>query len=366
MDNIKIVSMNENLHNEELEVAKKLKVRPTDYQNVIDMKKANLRVVVQEPEISKPVMEPIEEKTLKVKEEPIIEKKIDFEPNPTFEEPVYNNFEQNLKNLDAVWKDPKPERVKPEMPEENKKHVTTKDFESIIYSKFYSEQAKAYFAPIISEYEEICKKERAKAEMIRETANRYNKELEIGSKMDEVMKREQSIMEKLNALDVDFLKSDKDEESKNVLLSMNKKFEKSKTAYVEASGMKEESIHRKNELNREDEKVKSEYAKILESKDLFASSKYETAFEVKRKDDNLREAAEELTETTGIHEEPVKTNDITDKKNFEIRNDFDIQNSRTTVSKIENIAERRNTIDIPNYNHFDSVRDEEISFRRVA
>ena len=54
MNNITIVSIDKNLNNVQLEPAKKLKVRPSDYQNVIEVKRRKLQENKYQKEVIKP------------------------------------------------------------------------------------------------------------------------------------------------------------------------------------------------------------------------------------------------------------------------------------------------------------------------
>lgn len=376
MNNITIVSIDKNLNNVQLEPAKKLKVRPSDYQNVIEVKRRKLQENKYQKEVIKP--EPVpsfeefkkeapieKEKFVMPKEEPKLEVKEEIKEEKFS---TYGNYEEKLKNLNAAWKEPEVKVVKEEPKEEKKKVSISKDFENVIFSEFYSEKTKTFMAPIVAKYNEICDEISTKQEEIKEIATRYNKEIEIGSKLDEEKKKAKKMMEHLNSLDVELLKEYATDLSKKVLLSMNDLFEDEKQKYIKATQDKEESDSRKDELRNHDERARSEYAGLLKDKEEYANSKYQAVKEVKKQDETLKAIEEQLTESTGIKEErrtqinnfKTETNDVIGSFEPEL-------GMRSPVSKIENLAEKRNTIlDIPSYNHFDSLREEEPRFGRVA
>lgn len=379
MNNITVVS-DISLNNTQLEPAKKLKVRPSDYQNVIEVKRKKLQEIAyksyQEPQKPEPVSTfesfkpepPVKEEVVMPKEKPVIEQKEEIKKEIKEEKPsTYGNYEEKLKNLNAAWKEPEVKQ-KEEPKEEKKKVSIVKDFENVIFSEFYSEKAKTFIAPIIAKYNEICDRISSKQEEIKEIATRYNKEIEIGSKLDDDKKKAKKMMEHLNSLDVEILKEYATDLSKKVLLSMNDLFEDEKQKYIKATQDKEESDRRKEELRTHDERARAEYSGELKEKENYANSKYHAVKEVKKQDETLKAIEEQLTETTGITEDRIRPiNNFRTEPN-EILNNFGSEiGTRTPVSRIENIAEKRNTIiNIPSYNHFDSLREEEPRFGRVA
>lgn len=335
--------------------AKKLKTRGADFDNLKEAAKVE---VVKEEEV--PFEEPIKEEPMEVVEEvKDVEPEFNFDVedfaygNTKKEEDIDSDEISRIKDEIAnKYKDPVvKEEIKPIIKEEVKPIVkmSKEDFESALNKNSYSAKINAFKISVSNAYSAIVQKINAKQAEIDEITGKYSNETEITGKLQVSQKDVQGTITGINSLNLDFLTTKKDEESRNVLVALELLFNKNREILNQIVQELKNSAERKEGLGKEEQRAREEIARFKEELYNFMEEKFPLVEEANATDDKVRKTDEEVAKLTGFKEDPVLDNDT----------------QRKAVFNVSNLNEEKEPVVVEpviTVNRFDDLRQDEQEF----
>lgn len=347
MENITIVKTEGTVL--ELHDPKKLKTRGVDFENIVSFKKPAPVAVekpVQEIEevkatIEEPVIQPEEVSEYKEPVSFAYEAHVEEEIAPDTIKEITGKLEESYKGVKPVVTKKIEEPVAVVKEEST---LTKEEFEKVLNVESYTPKIGAYKEGVKADYDKLNGKIADKQLEIDGITSKYGKEVEESTNLQENKKKVQTVLTGINNIDLDFLQTEKDELSKNVVEALSMLFTNRREAYNELNQEIKNSDDRKRALGKDESKAREELKELKEAQVAFMNKHYPLILNVNEKDAKNRELDDQITEITGIKDEPKE--------------------EKKSVLSIENIVERQN---FNTANPFSGLREEEeVSYRRVA
>ena len=356
MDNeITIIDGQEYSDGQEAIVSKKIKVNDekmraiVSHKQIEERKEATLKEIepiVEEPEVKEePVAfdEPEFVKNTDVeKEEPVM--KFAFSREGAYqaretEDEISKAQEDRIRDLGDAYKgQPKPEfkKVIDEKPVEEKKEVTTEMFIQALNHPCYSDKTSQYKESFAKRYKQINDRLEAQIDETKRIMAMYMEATETGAKLLITQNEAKRNIDGINALQLDFLMDNKDEESIKVLRDLEDLFNKNKEIIISTTAKIKENDQRKAEIGENEQASKTKASQIEKERAEYEEREYDKLVEANERDARVHEAENGLTEFTGIADDEVKA-----------------ASQRETVTNIS-------SMESPAMNKFESLREQPI------
>lgn len=348
MDNFKVISIEEYMRRaekigNEIFVAKKLKTRSVDYDEIIKSKIVKEEPVVEEKiEMPKEELAPVERK-VEVKEEIKEEPK---DEDITFayglrkpEEDIASEDITRIKNIGDTYKggNPKedPKKVEVAKKEEKKEEpkLTREEFEKVLNFEVHDERLAAYKMKERKAYNAGLENISLKEQEITNITNEYNGETEIGSKLQEDKKENQNVLKGINAWNLDFLSLRRTQEStKSLLDHIESYFEENRQDLNQILQEIKNNDERKERLGKAEQRAREDLAAFKKDLHAYMEKTYPELKEANKTDIELTEKNEKITKLTGIQVDEPKPN-IVDPQNIAF------EAERTVVRNVRNLNE---------------------------
>ena len=340
MDNFKVISKEEYIRRaDEIIAAKKLKTRAGDFDFIKAAGYVKAEPVVEEKiEMPKEELAPVEPK-VEIKEEPKDE-------DITFayglrkpEEDIASEDITRIKNIGDTYKggNPKedPKKVEVAKKEEKKEEpkLTREEFEKVLNFEVHDERLATYKMKERKEYNAGLENISLKEQEITNITNEYNRETEIGSKLQEDKKENQNVLKGINAWNLDFLSLRRNQEStKSLLDHIESYFEENRQTLNQILQEIKNNDARKETLGKAEQRAREDLAALKKDLHAYMEKVYPELKEANKTDLELTEKNEKITKLTGIQADEPKLN-IVESQNIAF------EPERTVVTNVRNLNE---------------------------
>ncbi len=370
MENITFVSAKE--YGEKITAifdAKKLKTREHDFLNISSYK------VIPEEKIDDTSLDidTSNVHTPEVEEEAVSLHTMDIANIPDLSESVYGSHVEEEVDTDKIkeittkledsYKGVNPSishlssKVDESVKEESKetKEITKEDFEKELNLDSYDTKIAAYKDGIKVKYNALCSDVNDKQREIDTITAEYTKEVDVSSKLQDEKKNLQNILNGINGIDLSFLPKDKDDLDNAVISSLTALFTDRRDKYNAVTQEVKNSDERKKNLGKEEMAARDQLKSLKGRVVSFIDEYYPRIIDANEKDAELKALYGEITEFTGIKDEP-KPDKMTV---FSIENLMEKQRDDNT-----HVSTNSNSV---NVNPFNDLRANEIeqTFRRA-
>lgn len=347
MENLTVITDEKIKTSVQIQEPKRLKTRREDYDNIIS---SNVVVEEETPVEEVKEVEAIEE----IEQEDVVDDfKIDdnaYTGSSNIEEDIPADTIQGITTkLEGSYRGVNPrstEKVaveeKVEEPKKEEETISSDEFENALDVPSFSEKSEIYKNKIKGEYNVINEKISGKQTEIDQITAEYGREKVIGSTLQDKKRALRKVTDGINALDITFIENEKDELSRNVLDSLTALFQDRVDKHEEICSEIKASDGRKKDLGQKEMSARDELKELKDKKTNFVNKYYPLLIEINEQDAKLKAITEELSETTGVYDEPER------KQVYNINNYME---ERKNVEKVEN--------------PFEGIREESQS-RRVA
>ena len=344
MDNFRIISKEEYIRRaDEIITAKKLKTRAGDFDFIKAAGYVKSEPVVEEKiEMPKEELAPVEPE-IEVKEEIKEEPK---DEDITFayglrkpEEDIALDDITRIKNIGDTYKggNPKEDIKKVEVAKKEEKKeepkLTKDTYEKELKIDAYSERIAKFIRKVREGYDAILQKISLKEQEINNITNEYAKETEIGSKLQENKKENQSVLKGINEWNLDFLSPRRnDENTKSLIAHIEGYFETNRQILNQILQEIKNNDDRKETLGKAEQRAREELASFKKQLQEYMDKTYPELKEANRTDAELKETDERITELTGIEAEEPKLNIVEPQSTA-------FEPERTVVTNVRNLNE---------------------------
>lgn len=355
MENYKLVSSKEldkNIYKENIIQVfdpKRLKTKRDDF-NGISSNRVMEKVAVKDaeaveevatalPEVEEPIVSNIE---IPEFESSVYGSHVEEEVAPDTIKEITNNLEKSYKGTSHSTTKIIEEAVIEEKPKEA---FSKEDFENELNASSYSDKIRIYKDGVREQYNNHNKKIALKQGEIDGLKFEYSNEAAKSSKLQEEKKNLKRVCDGINAMDLGFLpnEEERDDLENEVVIALSKLFEDRRLKHGELSQELDNTNDKMKNLSENERNSRDDLKKLELDLSIFINEHYPLIKDANKKDAELRELSGEITEFTGIKDEPKL--------------------DKNKVFSIENLMEKKNSIPA---NPFNDLREvEEQSFRRA-